>query len=198
MLIKKNDIPEIERSDEQGQEFGPSILKAGAKDVFFAKIGTTIEESIRELEQEKTIFGPSRGRWGTAEMLEIILGVIGPAECFLTSYSIKEQPIRKLLGLIDAGLITKMHCLFDERIRVHSPQAHQLVASNVVDVSLTKIHAKIALLINDTWGVSIITSANLTRNPRIEYYVINTHRDVAQFNSEWIYDQINQAQPFDP
>lgn len=196
MLITKDDIPETEKSSDGSQEFGPGILTSGDVSMFLGKIGDSIESKICNINPDHTIFGATRGNWGTAEAIAEILKQIGPSECYLTSYSVKEQPIRNLLKIADQGLITKMGCLFDERIRVHSPKAYQLLASNVVEISLTKIHAKLAVLVNDKWGVTIVTSANLTRNPRVEFYVIDTHRENALAQRKWISDQINKCEPF--
>ena len=98
--------------------------------------------------------------------------------------------------MIDEKRLTRIYGLFDERIRVNCPQAAQLVENQISDIRLTKIHAKLTVLINDDWAIGISSSANLTRNPRIESYVISTHRDIAEFYRDILLKEIQNANPF--
>lgn len=54
----------------------------------------------------------------------------------------------------------------------------------------------VTVLINDAWAVGISASANLTRNPRIESYVISSHRAIAEFYRDTIVAELNEANPF--
>ena len=196
MLIKKSDIPQFtEESDKSS--FSPAIRVEGGNRMFLSKKNSPLDEQIGEIRQNETLHIPTRGTWSSPHLIDHILRQIGPSECYLTSWSVKEQAIRILLGLLDSKQITSLHCLFDERIRVQCPQAHQLAMHNMTRIKLTKIHAKVVVLRNANWGVSIVTSANLTRNPRIERFVVSTHKEVAEYDRAWIDAELQNGTPFD-
>lgn len=194
MLINKDDIPKTEIDSD---EFTRAVATGGESQLYISKKLQDVTELNADFSQDQTITILTRGTWGTVHLIEHLLKLTGPAECWLTSWSVKEQAVRILMDLIDKKQLTQVHCLFDERIRVQCPQAHQLIRSQFVDVRLTKIHAKLVVLMNRDWGIAISSSANLTRNPRIEAYVVFTHRSVAQFFQETIQKEIDQANPFE-
>ena len=47
-------------------------------------------------------------------------------------------------------------------------------------------HAKLYIMRNDAWAITICGSANLTNNPRIEVSTITEDRQVAGFHVDWI------------
>jgi len=196
MLIRKNDIPEIKIPVGE-KAFGnkPIRAKGDARFVLCQK-GDSVAEKIGEVEENEVIVIPTRSNWGTTHLIEHLLQQTGPANCWLTSWSVKEQAVRSLLDLCDRGMITELHCLFDERTQIQCPRAYQLAFSQVANIRLTKIHAKVAVIQNKDWGISIVTSANLTRNPRIECYVILTHAIIANYQLEWIQGVIEDSNPF--
>lgn len=196
MLIKKSDIPSY-GDESKEQEFGPAIRAKGSNRMFLSQKNNSLDDDIGVIVQNETLHIPTRGTWSSPHLIDHILRQIGPAECYITSWSVKEQAVRILIQLLDSGKITRLHCLFDERIRVQCPQAYQLAANNMTDIKLTKIHAKVVVLLNDDWGVSICTSANLTRNPRIERFVVSTHREVAEYDRAWIDAELKNGNPFD-
>ena len=52
--------------------------------------------------------------------------------------------------------------------------------STAFDYRCTSIHAKVALLWNDNWNISVVTSQNATDNPKMERGTIFT--DIETFN----------------
>jgi len=199
MLLSKNDIPKqvLETTDADDFSDLRPIQVEGESHTYLSPKTQKLGDAFGLIEREQTYHIATRGAWSSPHLMEHLLNQIGPAECYLTSWSVKEQAVRILMMLMDSGKITSLHCLFDERIRVQCPQAYQLAEHNIADIRLTKIHAKQVILINADWHVSITTSANLTRNPRIERFVISTHKSVALFDRDWIRKEIDQANPFE-
>ena len=193
-LFNSSDIkPRIESPENQftaARTRGTNRFSLGVR-------GSRLDDIIGTIVPDENIHIPARASWSSHHLIEYLIGQIGPAAVWLTSWSVKEQAIRNLLGLIDAGKITQLTCLFDERIRVQCPDAHQLASRAVSNLKLMKIHAKCIVLLNDQWGISISTSANLTRNPRVEKYVICTDPHIAQADREWIERELANANPFE-
>ena len=129
-------------------------------------------------------------------MIAMACQKIGPSRLFLSTWTITEEPMRVLFQLIQEGYIEELNCLFDYRIEKRKAEAFQLAKVNAARVKLTKVHAKVAVLLSDQWGVSIIGSANLTKNPRIEAGVLSTCQEVAEFHSSWINQEITHGDTF--
>lgn len=160
------------------------------------KVGEDVQRAIDNLVPNENIHIPTRGRWSNHNLLEYILQKTGPASVWLTSWTISEKPSRSLVRLKESGMIRELNAIFDERIVSNCPEAFQLIKNNCDSIKLTKIHAKCVVILNDEWGVSITTSANFTRNPRIEKYVVCSDRDIAFKDMEWIHNEINEEKPF--
>lgn len=161
--------------------------------------GKTIRQMrkvLGEIEPDQIIQFSTGGQWSTHEMIEYILLKTGPARVCLSTWTITELPLRTLLSLHKRGLITELNCLFDHRIKERTPKAFQLAQAIVSNLKLTKVHAKVTVIENERWGVAIISSANLSRNPRIEAGVIFTDQKSAAFHRDWMMEEINNQKPF--
>jgi hypothetical protein len=168
----------------------------GKSKVIVAKEASQLQDLIGELEPECNYHFSTAGAWSLHDMIALTCQKIGASRLFLSTWTITEEPMRTLFQLIQEGRITELNCLFDYRIEKRKAEAFQLAKVNAARVKLTKVHAKVAVLLNDQWGVSIIGSANLTKNPRIEAGVLSTCRAVAEFHSSWINQEITHGDTF--
>lgn len=135
----------------------------------------------------------SNAEWSLHDVLALLLEKTGPADVWITTWAISENPVREILQLLDAGLIRALNCLFDSRIKSQCPDAYQLIKGNFKRIGLTDIHAKQLVIINDSWAISVSSSANMTNKRRIEKYVICCDRAAADFDREWIEKGIENA-----
>lgn len=150
-----------------------------------------IANIIGQVEPEKTIHFTSFGSFSMHELLGHLLSVTGPASLYIATWAMTENPCRAIHALKESGSIKELHLLFDYKIRERSPQAIQLAEGISSSHKYSKCHAKTTVLVNDTWGITVISSANYTRNPRIERGVICCNRSVALFDRDWILAEIN-------
>lgn len=151
-----------------------------------------LEQCIGELIPDQAQQFVTAGRWSLHQLLEYILRKTGPCKLWMTTWTITEEPMRILLSLIREGLILELNAVLDYRIERRKPEAFQLASSIMTNIKLTKCHAKVVVLKNDQWNVTILSSANFSKNPRIEVGTIFTDQESAQFHSEWI-DQVIQG-----
>ncbi len=154
----------------------------------------SLESTIGELRQGEVIPFMTHGAWSLHQLLEFLLLQIGPSNVMFTTWTITEDPIRAILGLIDRGLITELSAIFDYRIEKRKPEAFQLASNIVTRIVLTKCHAKVMVLQNDNWNVSVIGSSNFSKNPRIEAGVLFTDKATADFTAGWILDEIKSKE----
>jgi hypothetical protein len=155
-----------------------------------------LSELLPIISKEHTYHIPSFGSFSTHIAIEHVVGLIGPCEVTLTSWAISEQAVRSLLNLIAQGIITRLTCLFDERVKTYAPNAYQLANHSISEIKLGKCHAKITVLTNDKFSVVINSSANLSLNRRIEAFVFTENEDLAKFYKSWIQHICQDANPF--
>ena len=101
-------------------------------------------------------------------MLSHVLLFTGPANVKISSFSISEAAIRSFHNDINSGLIKSIKLLFDTSIPGRKFDL-MLYANEVFsDIRLTANHSKVVCVDGDIHKVAIISSQNLTPNPRIE------------------------------
>lgn len=195
MLFKPSDITPTPAAPQN--EAGLSFCEAsGHSHHLIGTRGQKLKEALALLTPDMHLHFPSYAKWSSHEVLAELLKITGPAEMYMTSWSIAEDPVRKLLALIDAGHITNLTCLLHERTPQNQPAAWQLLQRNVSRIRTVKIHAKVIVLINKKWAVSMVATANFNRNKNIERYVICTHRNIAEADARWINEVYERGAPF--
>lgn len=136
---------------------------------------------IGELKQNELKPFWTNGGLSLHNMLERILYITGPADVSIASFSVSEESLVSLFDLCETGRIRKFRCLFDKRT-IKDKTALLFFASDFVqEVYITETHAKLVVVSNENWKVSIIGSANLTNNTRYECGAISTIPNDAEF-----------------
>jgi hypothetical protein len=149
-----------------------------------------LKSAIGEIEKDKVIPFATGGKWSLHQLMEYFLIQTGPCKLWFTTWTISEEPLRAMLDMIKKGMITELNAVLDYRIARNKPEAFQLAGNIITNIKLTKCHAKAMVMTNEEWQVTIIGSANLSKNPRLEAGVIFTDRETAEFNIDWIETEI--------
>lgn len=134
----------------------------------------------------------SKGNWSNHELLIYINNLIGPCEAYITTWAITEEPAQALIDLMNQGMLTSICALFDKRIQHRSNEAVMMCEDAFTQLAFKPCHAKVMVLMNDTYSVYVVGSANFTKNPRFEQGVIGTERSVCEYYKTWIIDAINE------
>lgn len=194
MLISSKEIaqPDLDR-DEPLEPYTSS----GTNRHILDQVGAQFDDNIGpHLVPDVNIHFPTAGTWSSYQLLDWLVRKIGACEVYLTSWTISEKAVKAILNLNDEGYCKSIKILLDERIQTMCPQAHQLVKNNIADIKLMKIHAKLMVLMNEDWSVSVSSSANLGRNPSVEKYVICTDPVIARGDVAWITKELKNRRPF--
>jgi hypothetical protein len=120
-----------------------------------------------------------------------------PADLFMTTYAIREFPIRQLTMAMDRKELLSVNMVLDYRAKVRTPEVYQLANMNVNKIHLSAVHAKVTVMHSCKGCITIIGSCNLTSNPRIEAGVITMNEDVAAFHINWIQKLMDNAEIFE-
>ncbi|MDY0002575.1 MAG: hypothetical protein RBU30_14865 [Polyangia bacterium] len=151
-----------------------------------------------ELHPGQSLHLVSAGEWSNYDLIESLLRYFPePPALYLATWSSSDSAVRQLARLRTEGRVSALHSIMDH----HAAQQRTDGAAYLQGVSdtygTTGIHAKVAVLISSTVGITVIGSANLTTNPRIEAGVITHDLTVARFHAQWITDAITQGGLFD-
>lgn len=132
----------------------------------------------------------SSGAFNLIQLVFYILRQTGPAHIFLSTYSISDRSITSLKHHVDEKKILSAKFLIDNRVRSISPKPFDhLITSFQGCVRCRAIHAKVALIFNDKWRVSVVGSQNATHNPKLERGIIHTQEQVFNFDFKILNDE---------
>lgn len=121
------------------------------------------------------------GKWHRHQLIAECLSYTGPADLYLSSWSMSEDPVRSIYMLRKKGLIRRAELVISERLNERTPEVMQY-AWNVFDrIAMQKLHSKVTVLIGDKASLCIVGSDNLTRNPKDESGVIDCHREAVDW-----------------
>ncbi len=107
-------------------------------------------------------------------LLEFILEQTGSANLVLTTFSVSEEFVRKLVQMKNSGLISCLAIVADHRTAVKALRLTLFTNNISEELLLGNNHAKVLLIQNKDWKVSVVTSQNQTRGNRIECGMICT------------------------
>lgn len=132
----------------------------------------------------------NHGSWSMHEFLLFLINKFtGPASLWITTWSISEKVIQQLVAAKMSGNIVSINFLFDYRVKKYRPAAYYL-AEKHFNCRLTSCHAKVTVIKGEKMDLTIVGSANYTRNNRIEVMILMPGTDEAEKHSKWINNRI--------
>lgn len=114
-------------------------------------------------------------------VIDSILRQIGPAELVNTTFSVSEEFCRAIYRLRREGLITRAVEVADIKAAAKTVRINGFLTSVFDEIYLAEIHAKVVLLRNDRYTVSVVTSQNQTRGNRFECGIVTTDASAYTF-----------------
>lgn len=151
-----------------------------------------LTKAIETIEMGKNVHYYSFGNFNLVRLIVYLLKQLGPAHVFISSYSFSTKSINQLHNLIEKKQILSFRVLLDNRVRSISPKPFQMI-STMFNYRCTSIHAKTAIIYNDNWQISIVTSQNATDNPKMERGIIFTDPSVFQFDLKNLTDAFQRG-----
>ena len=135
----------------------------------------------------------SRAHWNLHELVQHFALQLDKPDLYFTTWAMKEQPARALLDMCRRGTLGNVYCLISDRMPGNDREALQLLYPVLKGQKELKLHAKVAVLMDDTKGIVILGSANWSANPRIECGVVTHDYGVASCFKNWITDEIGKG-----
>lgn len=110
-----------------------------------------------------------------ADILEWILGQVGVAEVWQTSFSISEEFLRRLYFITKDKRVNRINLVLDHKATNKTLKLWTFITQVIERTYLADNHSKILLVKSEAGDtVSVITSQNLTRGNRHESAFIST------------------------
>jgi hypothetical protein len=196
VLIKSSEIRPLVSSKGQTKELMiPSALMETESDpdpdlVEFSP--GVITRSIGLLEHGRQKHYYSDGNFNLIRLIFHLLKQTGPAHVFMTTYSISQQSLEKVQNALNKKDLLSIRFLIDNRVKVMSPKPFQMLRQSFTYRCIS-LHAKVALLENDEWKISIVTSQNATDNPKLERGVIFTDDRIFNFDKTQLENAFNRG-----
>lgn len=114
-----------------------------------------------------------------ADVLEWILGQVGKAEIWQTSFSISEEFLRRLFFIEKSGNISAFNLVLDHKATNKTLKLWAFITQTMKRTYLADNHSKILLVQAESGElISVVTSQNLTRGNRHESTFISTSPDI--------------------
>ena len=174
-----------------------SIPFAGSNLLTIGKANEKLHQVFGKVIDGQSVHYASLGDWSTHDLLFFLLEQTGPARVYFTTWAISEYAIRQLYQFIEHGLILELKGIFDYRNGIRKPAELQFLQKITTDIKAAKCHAKVTVIENGHWGISVVGSANYTRNPRIEAGVLCCDKTVAAFHRDWILKELSNTSALD-
>lgn len=119
------------------------------------------------------------------QLIKHICEIIGPSEVTLCTWAMTEKPLEVIQMLKQKGLITKLTGLFEDKITTKG-KGYAFAQQFFDETFLTRIHAKVTVFQNEHYSVTVFSSANLTKNRRVESGTIICDKKTAQWAKNYI------------
>lgn len=161
-------------------------------DLFKGKPFEILKKKMVNIPDENQAFHyVTNGDFSMSECLLYCLKLAGPSDIFVATWSISELAIRQLLIMKEKGFVKSCQFILDPRVKVRNPKPLQLLQNNF-PFAYVACHAKVSLIKSDKHHIDIVSSANLSRNPRIERGVIYNNKEIFDFDKKWMDDAFNR------
>lgn len=170
---------DLKNNDRESEAAG--LTSGNTAGIFVDAPDELLTRVIGKLEQGLTTHYYSYGNFNLVRLILYIIKQTGPVHCFMTSYSISQKSIETLLKRIEQQELLSYRVIIDNRVKSMSPKPFQML-STVFNYRCSSIHAKVALLWNEQWKISVVTSQNATDNPKMERGTIFTDPQVFEFD----------------
>ena len=149
-------------------------------------------EFVKELDHLLTIEAKhidfmTAGKLSLHHIIEIIIQKFGPCqELYLSTWAIKEAAARSLFNLVRDKKIGSLHGIFDYRVKTVDSLSFNFIQPFFHRYELTKNHSKVVLIEYADKYITILCSANMSNNPRIEAGFISTCHKTFHFHKGWM------------
>lgn len=153
--------------------------------IFNPKGWKYLKEHVGELTMNQYHHFVTEGYWSSIHLLVYLVEQCGVSDVWLSSWSISENAISRLVRLKQNDKVKSYTALFDRRVELYTNSAYHFAMQHM-DITLMPIHAKVIVIKGEKLNLVVSQSANLNDNKRVESGIISTHLEDVEFYIDWI------------
>lgn len=127
------------------------------------------------------------------DVMEFVLTHTGRADITMCSWSISTPAMKVFAKMKEKGLVNTCYAVVDIRTRKDHHEAFAMALEMFSKVKIYPCHAKVIVIENKDWKVTIAGSANLTNNPKSERLFISTLAAVAELDRAKIMEMFERG-----
>ncbi len=168
----------------ENKEGAASVFRTGKQRIHRREVcEATAAAAVGAIVPGCEIFTLSSGHWNLIDLIHHALSATGPADLVVCVWTVGSAETQMLHDLMKKGVVRSVLMLVDYSFPARQPEYCAYVRKVCGDDSIapTNVHCKFILLSNADWKISILTSANLNRNFRIESYLLSTEAGLHDF-----------------
>ncbi len=144
-------------------------------------------------EQNYHFFG--NGKISLHEVISKVLYQTVTCDLLLSTWSLSSPAMKALINLRSEGLIKNACAVVDYRAPKDHADAFGMALNFFDPLAITPNHSKIVVLDNSVMPVAIAGSANLTNNPKEEYFLVSTDSGLTSYFKAHIQSLIEKGDP---
>jgi len=112
-------------------------------------------------------------------------------EMYLATWTISISNIKRITEAIESGKLKKLVMVFSSTLKPANPSLYSRLVSSLIKFDNVKLkevnsHAKTYSISNGKDFITISGSANWSKNPRIENYLIINDKELFDHHKEWM------------
>ena len=165
------------------------IVRGTAISVFKGKPHEILSKHLGKIENGKFYQFYCYGRFSMHDVIIYLLKQTGPAHILCGTWSIAQDSIDQLVRLKNKNEILSLGFVLDPRVKVTKAKPLQMIKANFPFV-FSPWHAKVTVIYNEYWNISIVSSQNLTKNPKIERGCIFTDKETFEFDKKVLENEL--------
>jgi len=167
------------------------IVRGTAVSVLKGKPNDILSKHLGKIENGKFYQFYSYGRFSMHDIIIYLLKQIGPCNILCGTWSIAQESINQLVRLKNRNEILSLCFVLDPRVKVTKAKPLQMIMANFPFV-FSPWHAKVTVMENEIWNVSIVSSQNMTKNPKIERGCIFTDKETFEFDKNVLLNELHR------
>jgi len=157
---------------------------------FFSQQEEFLRKYLHNVDYSKTNQFWSNGKFALHDLIIYFARLHSPAHVFVSSFNLSVEAANKFLNASDKGYFKSLKLLLNSQKKNNYLKAVKLLEGKF-PMGFSQIHAKVALIWNDSIKIGIVTTGNLSSNGNLERGFIYFDKKTFEFDKsvmEFRYD----------
>ena len=148
-------------------------------------------EQVGPIEKGMATVGLTKGQWSLSDLVLHVLEATGPADLTVSTWTAAGADLDHTFRLLESDEVRSARWLVDGSFKTRQPGycAKLVELFGVEAVRVIENHAKFVMIRNEAWDVVVMTSMNLNKNSRLEFFSVHEDQELA----DWLQSVIDEA-----